>query len=160
MRGLVISIKPTHMSKTLQESSMKMLTAIVLFAVMQLALVPVFAQSSVRGSVTSGDDGAALPGVNVVVKGTTAGATTDQAGSFNVNVPNADAVLVFSFIGYKSKEVTVGAQTIINVVLDVDTERLSEIIVVGYGETKKESLTSAISAVKGKEFVKSPHLNL
>lgn len=148
------------MSKTLQESSLKMLTALALFAVMQLALVPVFAQTSVSGTVTSGEDGVPLPGVNVVVKGTTAGTTTDQSGNFSVTVPNAESVLVFSFIGYKSKEITAGSQTSISVALDSDTETLSEIVVVGYGETKKESLTSAISSVKGKEFVKSPQPNL
>jgi TonB-linked SusC/RagA family outer membrane protein len=128
--------------------------------VMLLAPASVFAQTAITGTVTSGDDGAALPGVSVVIKGTSNGTTTDTDGKFTLQAPNANAVLVFSFIGYVSQEVPLGAQTTISVVLAPDIETLTEVVVVGYGETKKESLTSAITSIKGKEMVKSPQPNL
>lgn len=117
-------------------------------------------QLAVQGKVTSEDDGAPLPGVSVVVKGTSIGTTTDTNGSYRVEVPDQNSVLVFSFIGYMTKETTVGTQTTIDIVLPTDVETLTEIVVVGYGETKKESLTSAITSIKGKELVKSPQANL
>ena len=148
------------MIKPLQERSSKLLILVFLAMILQLNSEPVFAQTAVQGKVTSKDDGAGLPGVSIVVKGTTIGTTTDQEGNFSLQVSNADAVLVFSFIGYMTQEVPVGAQTNINIVMESDIETLSEVVVVGYGETKKESLTSAITAVKGKELTKSPQPNL
>jgi hypothetical protein len=91
----------------------------------------------------------------VVIKGTTVGTTSDAEGNFTLNVPNDEAVLVFSFIGYRTQEVRVGTTTQFDIRLDPDVETLSEVVVVGYGETKKESLTSAITSVKGQELVKS-----
>jgi TonB-linked SusC/RagA family outer membrane protein len=128
--------------------------------VLQFCCSFLFAQGSqVEGKVLE-ENGAPLPGVNVIVKGTSVGTTTDAQGAFAVNVPNQDAVLVFSFIGYMSQEVPVGSQTTFEIKLVSDIETLSEVVVVGYGETKKESLTSAITSVKGRELVKSPQPNL
>lgn len=148
------------MTKQLQDTSMKVLIMVALALIVQMTPGSVFAQSSVSGTVTATDDGSTLPGVSIVVKGTTNGTTSDQNGKFLLQIADLNATLVFSFIGYMTKEVTVGNQTTIDVTLDADVETLSEVIVVGYGETKKESLTSAITAVKGKEFVKSPQPNL
>lgn len=147
--------------KKLQTKPFKLLVILTLIAAFQLKISPTQAQSSdVRGKVSSKEDGSGLPGVSVIVKGTTNGTTTDQNGDFAIRVQSSSDVLVFSFIGYKSTEVTVGSQTTFDVALDPDIETLSEVVVVGYGETKKESLTSAITSVKGKEFVKSPQPNL
>jgi TonB-linked SusC/RagA family outer membrane protein len=148
------------MIKQLQATSMKVLIMAVIAVVVQLTPEPVFAQSAIKGTVTSKDDGSALPGVSIVVKGTSIGTTSDGNGDFALNVSDPNAVLIFSFIGYTSQEIPVGSQTTFSVALESDTETLSEVIVVGYGETKKESLTSAITSVKGKEFVKSPQPNL
>lgn len=117
-------------------------------------------QLTVQGKVTSEDDGAPLPGVSVIVKGTSIGTTTDTNGAYRIEVPEQNSVLVFSFIGYMTKESTVGTQTTLDIALPVDVETLTEVVVVGYGETKKASLTSAITSVKGKELVKSPQANL
>jgi TonB-linked SusC/RagA family outer membrane protein len=117
-------------------------------------------QLTVQGKITAEDDGSPLPGVSIVVKGSSAGTTTDTNGAYKIEVPDQNSVLVFSFIGYMTQEKTVGAQTTIDLALPVDVETLSEVVVVGYGETKKESLTGAISSVKGKEMVKSPQANL
>lgn len=136
--------------------------ALLLVIVLQFCCSFLFAQSgsSVEGKVLEEETGAPLPGVNVIVKGTSIGTTTDSQGSFALNIPGKDAVLVFSFIGYKSQEVQVGSQSTFEIKLAADIETLSEVVVVGYGETKKESLTSAITSVKGKDLVKSPQPNL
>lgn len=139
---------------------MKVLIMVVTAMVLQLSPESVFAQSTVSGTVTSADDGSNLPGVSIVVKGSSIGTTTDQDGNYTLQLSDPNAVLVFSFIGFVTKEVSVGNQTSINVILDSDIETLTEVVVVGYGETKKASLTSAITSVKGKEFVKSPQPNL
>lgn len=117
-------------------------------------------QTRIQGKVTSQEDGQPLPGVNVLLKGTSIGTTTDTNGAFALDVSGENPTLVFSFIGFQSQELAVGNQTNIDVILASDVETLSEIVVVGYGETKKESLTSAITQVKGKELVKSPQPNL
>src|SRR5688572_15716911 len=103
------------------------------------------ADITVQGRITSADDGAGLPGVNIVVKGTSIGTTTDAGGRYTLSVPNAESVLVITFIGYKTQEVVVGSQTTIDVQLPVDIETLTEVVVVGYGEQKKETLTGSIS---------------
>ncbi len=137
-------------------------TTMLIVIVLQFCCSFLFAQtgSKVEGKVLEEESGAPLPGVNVIVKGTSVGTTTDAQGTFALNVPDQNAVLVFSFIGYKSQEVAVGSQSLFEIKLVADIETLSEVVVVGYGETKRESLTSAITSVKGKELVKSPQPNL
>jgi hypothetical protein len=91
---------------------------------------------AITGVVTE-ENGAPLPGVNVVIKGTTIGTVTDGAGKFSLNVDSPDAVLVFSFIGYVMQEIPLGGQTVINVKLAPDTKTLSEVVVVGYGRRRR-----------------------
>jgi TonB-dependent starch-binding outer membrane protein SusC len=132
----------------------------LLITVCQLKVAPVAAQTSVQGTVKAKEDGSLLPGVSVFVKGSTIGTTTDQGGKYVLQSPPSGSTLVFSFIGYKTVEVPIDGQTTLNIDLETDISTLEEVVVVGYGETKKESLTSAITSVKGKEFVKSPQPNL
>lgn len=141
----------------IRRTSLVMMMSVLLFSCSALLAQT---RSTVTGKVLAQENSIPLPGVNVIIKGTPTGTTTDSNGAFVLQVPGEDAVLVFSFIGYKSQEVPVGSQSIIEVVLETDIETLSEIVVVGYGETKKESLTSAITSVKGQELVKSPQPNL
>jgi TonB-dependent starch-binding outer membrane protein SusC len=110
---------------------------------------------TVRGTVKE-ETGAALPGVNVVVKGTTQGTVTDGDGNFSLNVPSNESVLVFSFIGFVTQEVAVNGQTTIDVVLISDSETLSEVVVVGYGTQEKKDVTGAVSAVKGSDIANIP----
>ncbi len=113
-----------------------------------------FAQEiTVTGTVSSDAEGP-IPGVNIVIQGTTQGTVTDVDGNFSITVPGPDAVLVFTSIGYASQSVTVGNQTSINVTLTEDVTALDEIVVIGYGTQKKKELTSAISNVKSEDFVK------
>lgn len=98
--------------------------------------------------------GNALPGVSVVLKGTSIGTVTDTNGSFAISA-NSDQVLVFSFIGYEQQEVLVGQQTTINVALHEDVKTLEEVVVIGYGETKRKDVTGAIASISGQELRKS-----
>ncbi|MDR0844673.1 MAG: TonB-dependent receptor [Tannerella sp.] len=101
---------------------------------------------SVSGTV-SDTSGERLIGVNVAVKGTTIGVITDVDGNFTLNVPNTNSVLVFSFMGFVSQEVTVGSQKRINVTLQEDNLLLEEVVVIGYGSVKKSDLTGSVANV-------------
>lgn len=114
---------------------------------------------SVSGRVLSADDNTSLPGVNVAVKGTTRGTTTDANGDYTISVPNAQAVLVFSSVGSITQEITVGNRSTINVKVETDTRALNEVVVVGYGTQKKSQLTGAISSVSAKEIAELPITN-
>ena len=109
----------------------------------------------VRGEV-KGEDELPLPGVNITVKGTTTGTTTDVEGRFELHVPDPDAILVFSFIGYISKEIKLAGQTALSVSLEPDLQSLEEVVVVGYGQQRKSNITGAISIVKGAEIENRP----
>ena len=123
----------------------------VLF-LLSLTLASVYAQDiQVKGTVVSGSDDFPLPGVNVVVKGTTKGVITDLDGNFTISVPS-DAVLTFTYIGFKTQEVAVNGKTTLNVVLDEDTETLEEVVVVGYGVQKKSVVTASIAKVSADDL--------
>jgi TonB-linked SusC/RagA family outer membrane protein len=105
---------------------------------------------TVSGKVTN-DQNEGLPGVSVLVKGTTIGTTTDVNGSYSINVPE-NATLVFSFIGYTTEEIVVGNQTSLNVKLVSDIKTLGEVVVVGYGTQKQRELTTAVGSVTAKNI--------
>ncbi|RIJ43172.1 TonB-dependent receptor [Pontibacter oryzae] len=109
-------------------------------------------EQTVRGTVKDAS-GTSLPGVAVVVKGTTRGTSTDLNGNFNIAVP-ANATLVFSYIGFQQQEVAVGNQAAFNITLQTDTKALQEVVVVGYGTQKKSDVTGAVTAVTSEDFVK------
>jgi TonB-linked SusC/RagA family outer membrane protein len=113
---------------------------------------------SVSGKVTAAD-GSALPGASVLLKGTTSGVPTDIEGNFSIQVPSQSSVLVFSMIGMAPKEVTVGTQTNITVVLDDDAKALNEVVVIGYGTASKRDLTGSIVTIKGQEIADKPVVN-
>ncbi|MDR1746636.1 MAG: carboxypeptidase-like regulatory domain-containing protein, partial [Tannerella sp.] len=95
---------------------------------------------AVAGTVTD-QNGDPLPGVNISIKGTTTGVISDAEGKYSLNVPNEKAVIVYSYIGYVTQEITVGNQTKIDVTLRENTLALEEVVVVGYGTQKKVNLT-------------------
>lgn len=117
-------------------------------------------ERTVTGKVISGDDNKALPGVNVAVKGTTRGTTSDANGDYRISVPNNQAVLVFSAVGFVTQEITVGSQSAVNLTLTTDTRSLNEVVVVGYGTQKKSQLTGAISSVTSKQITEMPITNI
>jgi TonB-dependent SusC/RagA subfamily outer membrane receptor len=108
---------------------------------------------TVTGTVTASEDGTELPGVNVIEKGTSNGTMTGVDGGFSVTVKEG-ATLVFSFVGYNSTEVVVGAQSSIKVALEPNVTALNEVVVIGYGEVNKRDATGAIATVKSEDFVK------
>lgn len=110
-----------------------------------------FAQSTVQGTVTDEATGEALPGVNIVIKGTTQGTSTDVNGKFSLKA-NAEDVLVFSYIGYESIERKVGTETTFNIQLPLDQETLDEVIVVGYGTTSEKLVTTSIASIKAEDL--------
>ncbi len=114
---------------------------------------------AINGTVLD-EDQAPIPGVNVLVKGTSNGTTTDTNGRFALDVPDENSVLVFSFIGYTTQEVQVGSQTSINVTMVTDVQSLQEVVVVGYGEQKKATITGAVTSIKSDIIAQAPVSNL
>lgn len=107
---------------------------------------------AIRGTVTDGT-GQSLPGVNVILKGSTGtGTTTDANGQYRLDVPTDKSVLVFSSIGYLTQEVTVGGRSVVDVVLQTDTRSLNEVVVIGYGTQQKSDVTGAIGSVSDRDF--------
>jgi TonB-dependent starch-binding outer membrane protein SusC len=109
---------------------------------------------SVSGKVVTAE-GTALPGVNVLVKGTTEGTTTDADGSYKLSV-QPGATLSFSFIGYATEEIVVGNQTTINITMKEDLQTLSEVVVIGYGTESKRNLSTSIASVDSKALARQP----
>ena len=126
----------------------------------QMNLPAVIIETVVKGVVTADESGEKLPGVSIAIKGTSKGTITNVDGSYQLTVPNAQSILVFSFIGYLPVEVKVGDQKIINVGLKADTKALEEVVVVGFGTQKKINATGAISTIGTKELVQSPVANI
>ena len=104
----------------------------------------------VTGNVTGADDGAALPGVSVVVRGTTIGAVTDFEGNYSITVPDASATLMFSFVGMLTQEIALGGQTTLDVVLESTSTELDEVVVTALGISReKKSLGYSVQEVDG-----------
>ncbi|MRI01476.1 SusC/RagA family TonB-linked outer membrane protein [Kriegella sp. EG-1] len=117
------------------------------------------AQTNISGTV-SDESGTPLPGVSVVIQGTTTGVTTDFDGLYAISVDDSNAVLVFSYIGFASQNVTVGSNTSIDVQMKEDVQNLEEVVVVGYGTQKKATMTGSVSSVGGEALEKSSSPNL
>ncbi|WP_235954609.1 SusC/RagA family TonB-linked outer membrane protein [Cyclobacterium salsum] len=117
-------------------------------------------QRTVTGTVTSADTGETLPGVNILVKGSSVGTATDIDGNYSIQVPSADAVLSFSFIGFEVKEVRVGNNSTIDTALEPEMSALSEVVVVGYGTQERAKVTGAISSVSSEQIRALPVPNL
>ena len=113
----------------------------------------------VEGKVTALEDGQSLPGVNVIVQGTAKGAATDVEGHYRIELAPGESALNFTFIGYKTQSVPVGERTTIDVVLELDTKTLEEVVVVAYGTQKKSDLTGSVSSLRGSDLIKIPALD-
>lgn len=117
-------------------------------------------QVTVRGTVKDISTGQPLAGVTVSIKGTNQATTTDENGNYSLEGVPGSATLVFTSVGLEKKEVSVSNQSTINVDLSPTSDNIDEVVVVGYGTQKKETVTGAVSAVKGDELKKSPAINL
>lgn len=116
-------------------------------------------ETSIKGKVKD-ENGQAMPGVSISIKGTNLGTQTDITGSFSLNLQNGQNELIFSFVGYETQQFRVGNQTLIEVSLKPDVKSLDEVIVVGYGSQKKLTMTGAVTQLKGADLVSRPVSNL
>jgi TonB-linked SusC/RagA family outer membrane protein len=112
-------------------------------------------QKTVTGVVTDATSGEVLPGVNILIKGTTQGTITDVNGKYSIEVQSQGTILVFSYVGYNAEEVEIGNRTFIDVSLVPDITSLEEIVVIGYGSLKKSDLTGSVSSVETEDLQKS-----
>lgn len=112
----------------------------------------------VSGKVT-GAAGAALAGVSISIKGTGTGAVTDEAGNYSITVPDENAVLIFSYVGYTTQEIVVGNRSTINVSLIASASQLDQVVVVGYGSQRKVDVTGSVTQVRGEEISKQSVIN-
>lgn len=134
-----------------------LLSSMVLF----IAAGNVFAQNrTVSGRVTSTEDGSALPGVNVVLKGTTTGTATDADGRYSISVPASGGILVFSFVGLQTQEIVIGDRSIVDASLVLDATQLSEVVVTTFGEAKRSSFTGSYSQITAENIATRPLSNV
>ena len=142
----------TMTNHLLNELSSK-IRGVRLAVVMSLITFTAFAQTTITGTVS--DDMAPLPGVSILLKGTNNGVVTDFDGNYSINNVPSDGVLVFSFVGFKTKEIPVNGQSEISTVLELDVSTLDEIVVVGYGTMKRSDLTGSVVSVSSKAIEES-----
>lgn len=128
----------------------------VLLIAFTVTMSATLAQNSIQGTVTA--EGQALPGVSIVVKGTSQGTTTDTEGKFTLAAVPA-ATLVFSYVGYQSREIMVGNQTNLTVNLLPDNQLLDEVIVIGYGQQSRRDITGSVSSVNQQVMKSVPRTN-
>ncbi len=117
-------------------------------------------QNVVTGKVIDSETGEPIPGVNIIVKGTTVGTMTDASGDYLLNVPNKNAILVFSFIGYSSQEIPLEGRSKLNVSLVSETVGLEEVVVIGYGTQRKKDLTGSVLRADIQTLQKQPNVSI
>jgi TonB-linked SusC/RagA family outer membrane protein len=117
-------------------------------------------QIKVTGKITDSSNSEGIPGVTIIVKGTTSGTITDVDGNYTLSVPNRNSILVFSFVGYKSQEIAVNNKTVINLGLVLAMTDLDEVVVVGYGTQKRANVVGAVASVDGEKLMSIPAMNV
>lgn len=130
-----------------------------MLSLLGLAAFSAFGQSRrITGKVTDPTDGSAIPGVNIIVTGTSKGTATDVEGMYSIEVGPDDNELSFSFVGYQTRREEIGDRTVINVEMETEVTTLQDVVVVGYGVQKKTDITGATATVKGEELFQQPVL--
>src|ERR1044071_1429663 len=128
----------------------------LLLSICSLSVTFAFAQQrNVTGRVTDGSDDSPLPGVSVLLKGTSTGTTTDGSGTYTLAVDES-AVLVFSFIGYETQEIAVGTRSTVDLAMKASISQLNEVVVIGYGEKSRAMLTESIGTIDTKAITQMP----
>ncbi len=133
-----------------------LLFAVIISGTSSISLAADAQQLRVTGKVTDSQTGEALPGVNVIVKGTTTGVASDVDGTYSIAVPSGNAVLQFSSIGYALLELQVNGKSVVNAALISDVTQIEELVVVGYGFKKKRDLTGSISSISASNIENTP----
>ena len=147
-------------SKILIIARLTNLLFLITFFSMILNGNPISFQNTVTGIVTDSQSGEAMPGVNIVIKGTSAGTITDASGRYSIDFTDSNVTLVFSFIGYSTIEIPVGGRSLVNAQLTPGATSLEEVVVVGYGTQRKVTVTGSITSAKGEDIVRSPVSNI
>jgi hypothetical protein len=136
---------------SMQQFLFKKMKYLLVLPLLFAAFAGVWAQSlTVKGKVTD-ENGGGLPGVTVLVKGTTNGTATDAEGNYSLGIGSGNATLVITFIGYNTQEIAINHRSTINVAMKTDTKALEEVVVIGYGTVSKEALTGSVSSVGGRQ---------
>ena len=130
-----------------------------LFFMVLLVSFTGIAQQNVNGRVFD-SEGQPLPGASVVVKGTTLGTVTNDAGNYSLNNIPKDATLVFSFVGMRTQEVIVNNQSAINVTMEVDAVGIEEVITIGYATRRKGELTGSVASIGSEKIENTPEVNV
>ncbi len=135
-------------------NELKKTRIILLLCLWMIMSMQAIAQSvQVKGKVTDASTNEALPGVNILLKGTTIGTVSNADGAYSINIPKG-GILVFSFLSYLAEEIAVGEQTTINVALSPELTKLNEVVVIGYGTVKKSDATGSVAVVSSNDFNK------
>ncbi len=142
--------------KKILQLNLRLLLLLVLSTVTSVAV----AQNVVTGTVLSADDNQPLPGVNILIKNSTTGTSTNVNGKYSLEVSDSDVILVFSFVGYIPEEIQVGNRSIIDLSLTPDISQLQEIVVIGYGTQKKSDITGSVASFDTKTLENRPQTNL
>ncbi|MDO6492396.1 MAG: TonB-dependent receptor [Cellulophaga sp.] len=132
-----------------------------LYVLLLLVGISAYGQkTTITGVISSTDDGMPLLGANVLVKGTTIGVVSDFDGNYSISAPSDATTLVFSYIGFKTKEVAINGQTAINVSLELDAAQLDEVVIIGYGTSTKRKMVGAVSTLDTEKLEQTPYMNV
>jgi len=134
--------------------------AIALLVYLMVSMQAMAQTLTVAGRVTDAETGTGLPGVTVLLKGTTTAAPTGVDGSYTINVPDGTGTLVFSYIGYENQEVPINNRAAIDVQLGTDAQALEEVVVVGYGTQRAEAVTGSVASISAEEITQVPSGNI
>ena len=144
-------------TKLSSRSCLEALHLVPLFFLLLLTAAPAYAQDhELGGTVTAAEEDAPLPGVNVLVKGTTIGTITDADGAYTLAAPSSGDTLVFSFVGFEPAEVAIAGRSVVDVALAEDISALNEVLVVGYGTQTRSDVTGSVSSVDTEELAAQP----
>ncbi|TNF40375.1 MAG: SusC/RagA family TonB-linked outer membrane protein, partial [Bacteroidetes bacterium] len=146
------------MRKTLNSNRISYIRIVAVIVSVQLIFTfAAFSQTiTVSGKVTDAQTKEGIPGVTVIVKGTSIGTVTNIDGAYSINVPSQNSVIVYSFIGYSTQEISVDGKSTIDVLLEISTTQLDEVVAIGYGTIKKRDITGSVASVKGEELAAIP----
>ena len=136
----------THMKKCL----------LLIYFMLSLCVFTQAQERIVSGKITSAEDNSPLPGVNVILKGTSIGTLSDSQGNYQITVSGEEPVLLFSYVGYINQEVLIAGQSVININLESDTQALDELVVIAYGETDKRKFTGSLTSVSAEDIKDIP----
>ena len=154
--ALAITLQPKGLDYVIEGTSIVVRKADSKQANTGRVTTPVEVQQQVSGQVTDSETGDPVAGAVITLKGTSISVQTNADGRYTIAAPDGNTVLVFSFIGYSSQELTVGTQESVNVQLVPEQKQLSEVVVIGYGQQRKTDVTSAVASVKSEDFVTGP----